>query len=99
MCKELIQVICERTDAKIPACKVGISPLPHYYIGNGNENNAFAHLTILLLSGRGIEEKQALSQHATEIIKAHFTPICKNLELQLTVRVDDMTKETYSKMQ
>jgi 5-carboxymethyl-2-hydroxymuconate isomerase len=82
---------------ELNACKSRVRPLQHFYIADGKERNAFVHLSIGLLSGRTLAEKAALSQTALQLLKDFYQPVFDLFALQLTVAVEDMTRETYSK--
>lgn len=97
---ELTSLVSEHLGIDPSACKSGIIPLQQHHIGIGDEqaNAAFAHLTILLLTGRDMSLKASLSEQAVAILQKHVEPLCEGLAAQLTVRVDDMPAETYSKV-
>ncbi len=94
---QLHQLVCDITGANLNACKSGVIPLQQYCIGDGADAHAFAFITINLLSGRSTDEKQTLSQKALALLRQYYEPAQSKHKLQLTVRVNDMDKATYSK--
>jgi 5-carboxymethyl-2-hydroxymuconate isomerase len=68
-----------------------------YYIGSGDKNNAFIHLDLALIEGRPLEMKQALDALLLEYLEAHFEASKKTLNLQITIKIHDVTKNTYFK--
>lgn len=52
----------------------------------------FAHVTVKILAGRTIEQKQALSQSVFKTLSAALPAV-----LKLSVDIQDMAKETYCK--
>ncbi len=54
--------------------------------------HSFMHITIAILTGRTVQERQRLGQSSFETAKKTMSPIDK-----LSVDIREMTKETYSK--
>jgi len=82
----------------IHACKSGMIPLSLYCLGEGGTEDTFLHLTIGLLSGRSLEEKKELSLAALKLLEEHAQWAKTSGTLQVTVAIEDMTRETYSKI-
>jgi 5-carboxymethyl-2-hydroxymuconate isomerase len=83
--------------AEIPACKSRATRLEDYFVGDGNSNNSFAHLDIMLMAGRTPEAKKQLGEKALAILRDFFQESAKERNLQITVKVTDMPAEFYFK--
>lgn len=66
-----------------------------YLVGDGNTDRAFVALNISILSGRSAEIKKKISQDCLEILKLSFPESREKLKLSLSVRINEMDKETY----
>jgi len=83
----------------------GISPgnfksrairLDDYFVGEGGDRQAFVHLTIHLFAGRSTELKQQLGRQSLAVLRQHFPP-SGELDLQLTVEIQEIERATYCK--
>lgn len=68
-----------------------------YFIGNDNHNKCFVAVTISILTGRTTEVKKRLSENVLEFLKDQFSDSLNKLDCNLTVRIDEIEKESYSK--
>ncbi|MFX1512941.1 MAG: hypothetical protein ACFFCQ_10170, partial [Promethearchaeota archaeon] len=68
-----------------------------YLIGRGDSNNAFIHLEIKLLEGRSIDRKSQLGKELLELLKRKFPSSMKDLNLQITVQIIDISRSSYFK--
>jgi len=82
---------------KIGNCKSRWRRLEEWLVGDGKGESAFVHLDLRFLEGRPLSVKQAVGAGAMELLRAHFAPASKGLDLQITVEVGDIQKATYFK--
>ncbi|MQW91364.1 5-carboxymethyl-2-hydroxymuconate isomerase [Acinetobacter wanghuae] len=69
----------------------------NYLIGLGEENDAYLHAKVSVLSGRDEPTKIAISQEVLTAIQESFTQP-ENLNVQICVEIIEMPKSTYSKV-
>lgn len=69
----------------------------NFFISSGEKNKCFVALTVSMLSGRTLETRQKLSQNLLEFLKEEFSESLQKLDCSLTVRIDEIEKESYSK--
>jgi len=63
-----------------------------FMVGTKGAEGRFVHLTVAILSGRTMEQRQTLSQSLIDILKASFPDADS-----LTVEIREMDRETYRK--
>lgn len=85
----------ELLSAQLPTqlnnCKTRIIASDNYLIGDdNNKNNAFVHLSILVLKGRTVELKNAIASQLMQQLKEHFADSANKLDLQISVAIDDL---------
>jgi 5-carboxymethyl-2-hydroxymuconate isomerase len=68
-----------------------------FYIASGEPDKAFVHLHLQLLEGRPLEMKQALGKLLLDFLESYFATSKQTLDLQITVKIDDIAKNTYMK--
>jgi 5-carboxymethyl-2-hydroxymuconate isomerase len=93
----LHQVLEQVADVDPANCKSRAIRLDCYWIGLGDEGNAFVHLTIRLLAGRSAAVKRELGGRSLRILEEYFAPSAAALALQLTVEVVNMERQGYFK--
>lgn len=93
----LHQIIAETAGIRIENCKSRAIPLDDYYIAEGKPGQAFVHLNIRFLEGRSAALKQSLGQQSLEALRAHFGDAPDGLDLQLTVEIGDIQRQSYFK--
>ncbi len=79
-------------------CKSRAIRLDDYYLADGDPRHAFAHLTIRFMAGRPVELKQEISRQSLAVLQEAFAPSFAQLELQVTVEVQDIERATYGKI-
>ncbi|MGI9528321.1 MAG: 5-carboxymethyl-2-hydroxymuconate Delta-isomerase [Acidimicrobiia bacterium] len=68
------------------------------YVGDGNVENAFVHLSIELMEGRSTDVKAAVSDQCLSIVEDAFSRAGQDRNLQITVAVSDLERATYRKI-
>lgn len=81
---------------KLDNCKSRARAASHYYIGDGNPDNAFIHLDIEFIKGRSAEVKQAIGRECLDLVKRYYHLHLSDA-LQITVKIDDIALDFYFK--
>ncbi len=84
--------------APLAGCKSRAVRHEDYYVADGRAGGAFVHLTIGLLSGRADEDKAGLARRCRELLVEEYRPSLEALDLQITVEVRDLHRESYQKV-
>ena len=82
---------------RIENCKSRWRKVEDWVVDLGEENLAFVHLDLRFLEGRTEEIQRAVGQGALDALKAHFHPGPEGVDLQITVEVGEIRKESYFK--
>lgn len=84
-------------DVNVANCKSKAQSLECYYMGMGAKENAFAHLNFYFLEGRNSEVKKTLGKGLLDLLKHYYRKSIEDLNLQLTVHVEDLKRDFYFK--
>ena len=68
-----------------------------FYVANGQESNAFVHLTLSIFKGRDLSIRQAVGEKLLAFLKGQFARSFEKLNCSYTVEIREMEKETYFK--
>lgn len=68
------------------------------YVGDGDQDNAFVHLSIELMEGRSTEVRAEVSEQCLAIVEEAFSSAGAGRNLQITVAVSDLERATYRKI-
>ncbi len=79
-------------------CKSRIITHDNYFIADGNENHAFAHLQIKVLDKHPMEGKQEVGEGAFELLKEFFKGQTGGLIFQPSVEIHEMKEDLYYKL-
>jgi 5-carboxymethyl-2-hydroxymuconate isomerase len=93
---QLHQVLAEVGGISPDNCKSRAIRLDDYFVGGGGARQAFVHLTIRFLAGRPTELKQQIGRRSLSVLQQHFPP-STDLDLQLTVEIQEIERATYCK--
>ena len=81
---------------RLENCKSRARAAEHYYIGDGNPDNAFVHLDVEFVKGRDRELKQAIGRECLQLVKRYYHLHLSD-SLQITVKIDDIALDFYFK--
>lgn len=95
---QIHSVLADEGGLKIGNCKSRATKVGTYYIGDGADNYAFVHADVRFLEGRSVDAKQQISGSILAILKDCYASSLETWDLQITVEVRDISKETYSKV-
>lgn len=85
------------TGIQVDTCKSRVLALDSYRVGSGADHNAFAHLTICIFAGRSPAMKTELGRAGLALLKQHIAETSEALDVQLTVEIQDIDRESYFK--
>jgi 5-carboxymethyl-2-hydroxymuconate isomerase len=95
--RKVHSVLSTRGEVKIDNCKSRSICRTSFYIGDGSVKHAFLHLSIQWLEGRSVELKTEIGEKLLELLKSNYSKSLKELELQITVHINDMQRVNYFK--
>lgn len=82
---------------KIGNCKSRWRMVEEWVVGVGEGDSAFVHLDIRFLEGRPQAVKEAIGVAAVGILNDHFQQDREDLDLQVTVEIQDIRRDAYFK--
>ena len=92
----LHQAVAE-SGAPLAGCKSRAVRHETYCVADGAPAGAFLHLSIALLSGRSDEAKAALTARCLQLLADEYRPSLATLDLQISVELRDLHRESYQK--
>lgn len=95
---KLHQILEAELPTQLSSCKSRCVINDIFYVGNGHQNNAYAHLTIKILPGRSDKNKEQLGKIIIKSMDDFFKKYNSRLNLQLSVEILDLPQHYY-KMQ
>jgi len=69
-----------------------------FCVADGQESNAFVHLTLSIFKGRDLGLRQAVGEKILAFLKEEFPGSFQKLNCSYTVEIREMDKETYFKV-
>ena len=69
-----------------------------FYVADGQESNAFVHLTLSIFKARDLSIRQAMGEKFLAFLKGEFARSFEKLNCSYTVEIKEMDKETYFKV-
>jgi 5-carboxymethyl-2-hydroxymuconate isomerase len=94
---DLHEILQSEAAIKIENCKSRWRMTEEWAVGDGATEGAFVHLDVRFLEGRPLRVKQAVGLSALERLRSHFGQVPEELNLQITVELQDIEKATYFK--
>jgi 5-carboxymethyl-2-hydroxymuconate isomerase len=83
---------------KLEDFKSRVSVAEHHYIADGNENNAYVHVELAVLSGRGLDAQNEAGARVMGILRETFADSLYERTCVLSVEVREMNRDTYRKI-
>lgn len=80
----------------IDGCKSRSIECHNYYIGNGESNNAFVHISLKIMPGRSPDKLKSVGDNMMAVLKRYFAHSLNKLNVQITLEI--MELETYFKI-
>jgi 5-carboxymethyl-2-hydroxymuconate isomerase len=97
--QKLHHLLVKQAGVNVSNIKSRIIVYDKYYVGDGNKNTAFIHLTVSLLSGRSIDVKQLLGQKLLHYLRETFSDSYDKLNCSITLELREIEREAYFKVQ
>ena len=69
-----------------------------FLVADGQESNAFVHLTLSIFKGRDLGIRQAVGEKLLAFLQEEFAGPLQKLSCSYTVEIREMDKETYFKL-
>ena len=94
---ELHQTLHAVCGVDIENCKSRAIKQDHYFTGVGGDEKGFVCVQILLLQGRSLEVRQKIGNDVLALVKRFYPKSIANLNMQITIKVDDIIRDLYFK--
>ncbi len=94
----LHEALARTAGVPVEACKSRTIARSTFWVGEGRPNQAFVHLGIGLLAGRPPEKHREITAACLEVLAVAYAPSLQALDLQITVEVRGMERESYQKL-
>lgn len=92
--------VLERTgEFKLEQMKSRAVARARSYIGAGDPESIFVHLTVYILSGRSIELRKRIGAELLEVLTRQLAKSVTGRPSDITVDIREMVRETYAKEQ
>lgn len=94
---EIHRIVSEVGEIQVGNCKSRAIRLSDYYIAAGEARRGFVHLDLAVLEGRADAVRQEMGQRCLDTLKRNYESVDENLDLQITVEIRDMRRDSYFK--
>ncbi len=94
----LHQLLIESGSFKLSDIKSRAVAHKDYYISDGNESNAFVHLTLSIFKGRDLSIRQEVGKKILAFLQKKFARSYKELHCSITVEIKEINADTYFKI-
>ena len=98
MLSRLHDLLVETGGCNPKEIKSRVYRVEHYRVGDGSEDNCFAHLTIRVKEGRPPEMLQRMGEAALTLLKEHYALSLERQRCDLTVEIHPMRRDSYFKI-
>jgi len=95
--KGVHQQVQDIAGVKIENCKSRSYVANDYWVGTGDKNSAFVHLSVRFIEGRSAERKQVLGTSLCQLLRDAFGVGDADEHVQVTVEVSDIRLDEYCK--
>lgn len=95
--QKLHQILIVEACASLENCKSRAVELDTFLIGNNDTNNAFVHLEIRLIEGRGLKIREKIGKLVLTILEEYFSKSQVDLNLQISVEITELPRNLYFK--
>lgn len=97
--KDVNAAVTEALQANLFKCKGRARCCDVYCVGDGNPEQGFVYVDILILEGRSKEMVAACVDSVREITAKYYAEPLQNSQNQLTLFIHEMAKENYLEFQ
>ncbi|MDP1602359.1 MAG: 5-carboxymethyl-2-hydroxymuconate Delta-isomerase [Legionella sp.] len=92
-------LLAKELPTQLSSCKSRCIVHEAFYVGDGSEQNAFAHLTIKILAGRTDEKKNYIGNELLKIMSEFFQADDSDLKTGLSVEILDLDPHYFKKQE
>ena len=92
------EILAQKLPAALQDCKSRAIQQNEYYMGAGEPNNAFVMVHLKCMEGRSKETLQMVMQEIMHTLQNHFATSLKQLNLQITLQLEELTHDKYFKV-
>jgi 5-carboxymethyl-2-hydroxymuconate isomerase len=94
----LHQLLVETGKCRLDDIKSRAIGCEHFRVGDDDERNAFAHLTLCVMEGRDAETLQRLGEACLELMQEFYAQSLEEQRCDLTVEIRPMRRDSYFKL-
>ena len=76
----------------INTCKSRAIECETFYVGDGNSNNAFVHVSLKVMPGRDEDVLKNVGETMMGLLQQHFSNSLQKLRLQITLEIMELEK-------
>ncbi|MFA6038193.1 MAG: 5-carboxymethyl-2-hydroxymuconate Delta-isomerase [Legionellales bacterium] len=95
--KKCHEILATTLPTKINSCKSRAMLQEDYYIGDGDTGHAFVCLQLQIMAGRPKQVRDEVVHLLLDVFKDHFSESLKQLKLQITIELQELSEELYFK--
>lgn len=88
--KECHELLVKHLSTSIQNCKSRAYLCKNYYVGDGNSNNAFVHVTLKIMPGRSKELLNYTGETLLTLFKKYFSESIQKLNLELSLEIVEL---------
>ena len=96
--RNLHRLLVENGPFKLSDIKSRAVAHKNFYVSDGNDANAFVHLTLSIFKGRELEVQQRVGNKLLVFLQNEFARSCAALKFSITVQIKEINTETYFKI-
>jgi len=90
-------ILAETAAIRKSNCKSRAIPIEACRVGLGHARSAFVHMDVRILEGRSSATKRVVGQQILHALRDHFKPHPGVDDLQITVEIRDILRDSYFK--
>lgn len=94
--KQAHQIVVDGLPAQLAHCKSRVYVADWFYVADGSSKNAFAALTVKLVSGRSEETKDKVAKELLQIMEKFFANHRNKFNIQFSVEMVEL-QDSYFK--
>ena len=95
--QECHSILVNTLPTDIGSCKSRAMEHAVYFVGNGDPNNAFVHISLKIMPGRSTDTLNKAGELIITLLKRFFHKSSNELNLQFTLEIEELQK-TYFKI-
>lgn len=93
----LHNILAETLPTKISSCKSRAVVCQNYFLGDGNANNGFVHLSVGVLKGRSEETLAATANKLLEALSNFLDDQMKSINIDISIAISELPATYISK--